>query len=209
MAAIAFLVPAAAQANLIYTYTGSTAIFTQGVYQAGVDRITGSFILSDDFILGLDPDRGVGPSDVTSGVVSYSFTDGHQTLTSTNSTASFMVGFLADGTAVTPGEQGSLPYWWSFSIATPTTQMSANFINREWSMSASLDPNQEIQICPDGRLCFSDPTHSGMLINSNFRADEIGGTAGTWTVQRVPEPATLILSALGIGIVMRRRRRIK
>ena len=105
---------ASAKADTVYSYVGDTFRFVQGVYTQ-VDRITGSFVLSGSFV----PVAVTGPQLVTSSVVSYNFTDGHQTLTQSNSTGTFRVGFF-NGTLVVPGTAGANG-WWVVDLHTPTS----------------------------------------------------------------------------------------
>src|SRR2546429_3763796 len=88
------LAPSAAPANTIYTYEGGTFFTVRGVYTTQ-DRITGSFELADSFV-GI---VGTGLQNVTAGVVRYSFTDDHQTLTDAHPT----------GVLEPPGRGGAAP----------------------------------------------------------------------------------------------------
>ena len=92
--------------STMFSNTHVIAVVT-GVYQAG-DRITGSFAVSS--INTVDPPNGCCTT-----ILSYSFTDGHQTFTEGNSTASFLLGRgVLDGVA--PNGQ-NVP--WDISISTP------------------------------------------------------------------------------------------
>ena len=106
------LVSGSVVADTIYTYTGDAfvAAWVLGPLSVGVytpaDRITGSFTVGDGFIPGrlaigaaftygpFGPDRAV-----VDGVLDYAFTDGHQTLTKRNSTATIVLEIPADPAA--------------------------------------------------------------------------------------------------------------
>src|SRR5258708_25555471 len=77
-----------AEADTVYTFTGGTFNYATGVYTPG-DQVTGSFALSSSFV----PVAATAPQPVNSGVLSYSFTDVHQTLTHLNSVRTFSVRF--------------------------------------------------------------------------------------------------------------------
>src|SRR5258708_38023514 len=98
---------------------------------------------------------------VSSGIVSYSFTDGHQTLTQSNSTGSFQLGFNADGTPAPPGNASS-PYGevneWDGSISNNngTSYISA-YLGNDFGTFAGL-------ACSNfsNRTCTSTPIiHAG------------------------------------------------
>ncbi len=190
-------------ADTIYTYTGDAfvAAWVLGPLSVGVytpaDRITGSFTVGDGFIPGrlaigaaftygpFGPDRAV-----VDGVLDYAFTDGHQTLTKRNSTATIVLEIPADPAAWANGFQ---PGSWLVSITTPTT--------------ASITTE----------LLFGDRSDRGVLDAENagsnvgcFFGGCDGSHGGTWAAQTVPEPATLTLVgaglvALGAGVWRQRR----
>lgn len=180
------LVPASAQANLIYTYTGETFVYTTGVYGPR-DIIDGSFVLRDDFT---KPVPGVDSPilwDITSGVLGYSFSDGHQQFTPENSTAHFHIG-VTDPLTI-PGSTAQVLGWWTISIVGTTGGLSAMFINHEFSAGAWLgDVN-----APTSLMSGSTETPNGT-------------GPGVWTVtESTPEPAALGLIALGAVVLWRRR----
>src|SRR5438552_2546315 len=80
---VTLIVTTIASADTIYTYTGDyfASGHLLGVYTTA-DRITGSFTVADGFL----PDLGQGGRVFTGSILSYSFSDGHQTLTPANST---------------------------------------------------------------------------------------------------------------------------
>jgi len=116
-------------ANMMYSYVGDTfrsnvAEELTGVYTLA-DRITGWLIVTDGFV----PRLTAYTQDVTPGLVSYSFTDGHQTLTQANSTGAFAL-------AVHPYVAIDLNCCWSVFINTPTsgitTTMSSDRYDHAW-----------------------------------------------------------------------------
>ena len=160
----------------LYTYTGSPFAVVTGVYQAG-DRITGSFAVSS--INTVDPPNGCCTT-----ILSYSFTDGHQTFTEGNSTASFLL-----------GEHNQVQ--WDIVLSTPT-----GFLR-------TVDGTDRADIAFVGPGL--DPAHRGL--NSDGTLDfVIDGVrfntfapAGTWTAQAVPEPTTLMLLSAGLAALAVRR----
>jgi len=155
-----------AEADTVYSYVGDRFTFAQGVYSAG-DRITGSFVLSDSFVptVGL---IGVGPQSVTNFIESYSFTDGHQTLTQSNSTGTFKMPFTTDGTLVVPGSaSGAIGSpCWSVSIQTPTSGIQTASL-RDYYITAWTGSPQPTSGC--GGLpsicCYIDPAGSTAVID--------------------------------------------
>src|SRR5439155_22985026 len=139
------------------------------------------------------------------GVLGYSFTDGHQTLTPANSTASMYLGIPIEALNLVDGgcspclyryqlgaswPDGFQPTSWTIEIATPTS----------WIISSSYYGRYDL-----GRL--DADNHGG---NAGCFIDGCDGShAGTWTVS-VPEPMTLLLVFAGIGgiALAHRRRRI-
>jgi hypothetical protein len=196
---------ASAKADTVYRYVGDRFTFAQGVYSPG-DRITGSFVLSDSFVptVGL---IGTEAQSVTNFVESYSFTDGHQTLTQSNSTGTFSMPFTADGTLVVPGSAtGAIgsPHW-SVYISTPTsgieTASPGDYLVTAWTGSA-----QPVSYCSGlPPICHIDPAGSTAIINglgSGVSGLDVGGLPGTWTVQTVPEGGTTALFLLaGLSIL--------
>ena len=177
---------ASAKADTVYSYVGDTFRFVQGVYTQ-VDRITGSFVLSGSFV----PVAVTGPQLVTNGVVSYNFTDGHETLTQSNSTGTFRVGFF-NGTLVVPGTAGANG-WWVVDLHTPTSGIVTDSIGDYQMISwiGGATPSA-YHACNSGTaLCYDDPTIStDTILGLDNRAP---GLPGTWTVQRVPEGGTTAL----------------
>ncbi|HEY1302225.1 MAG TPA: PEP-CTERM sorting domain-containing protein [Vicinamibacterales bacterium] len=189
------------QAGLVYNYLGDPFLFVTGDYESGVTRIMGSFTLADTF---------QGPAstgsfenvfvDVTPYVVSYSFTDGYQTLTQDNSTAQIRIGFNADGTPLAPGSTPTLEGQWSLRITGPMGGMSGFYANhgefesRLWEGAPQGSP---IVICHSdaGPFCFADPTISTAYSNNQAGGGQTGGWPGMWTV---PEPSSLSLLTIAL-----------
>ena len=71
-----------AGATTMYSYVGDVFHAVSGNYSTS-DRITGSLTLADGFVPNT---QFSGPKDLRPGIIAYSFTDGHQTLTESNST---------------------------------------------------------------------------------------------------------------------------
>src|SRR5690349_14052252 len=92
-----------ARADIIYSYVGDTALNAHGVYEPGVDSISGYLALAESFT-GVPYNDGLTNilANISSQVIYFSFTDGHQTLTEQNSTAVFRISFAGDGSLVVP-----------------------------------------------------------------------------------------------------------
>src|SRR2546430_12196863 len=89
-----------------------TTLFRSGVYQPG-DRITGSFAIRSDF----DVSNMGADIDIRAGVLSYSFTDGHQTFTDDNSTA---LAFLTKRAVLDGIAPEHNQVQWDIVLSTPT-----------------------------------------------------------------------------------------
>src|SRR5436190_923351 len=88
---------AEADTVFVYSYTGDTFGAATGVYTLA-DRITGQFVVDVDLVYpGWSPANGIAGGNLTAGLLSYSMTDGHQTLTEANSTVFFRFGGLDPG----------------------------------------------------------------------------------------------------------------
>ena len=204
------LVPAA-HADTMYSYVGdyfgtiNGQPRVSGVYTTA-DRITGSFTVAEGFI----PGAVVGGASFTgggfysdgtqapaglSGVVSYSFTDGHQTLNQNNSSIDgrLVLSLPSDGNrgfnlGLWPSD--FQPRYWEIHISTPTGSSIGTVIY--------LDGDRD-------DAGFLDQNNWGRNGVSTLPGD--GSHRGTWTVAKVPEPATILLTAMGLlalGTVGRR-----
>jgi hypothetical protein len=169
-----------AKADTVYTYQ-NTFTSVSGIYQTG-DQITGSFVLSDSFVPGPThtlPGTSWTSVDITSGIVSYDFTDGHQTFTQDNSTiANFLLGLNG---GVTPNGDST---WWSIGFSSATGEISTTNLP---STSSS------------GEVYITSAT-DGSSSAGNIRGTSIG-SPGTWTVQVVPEGGPTVLF-LTVGLLL-------
>jgi hypothetical protein len=197
------LLVATAEADTVYNYVGDAFGLIQGVYTP-LDRIIGSFVLSDTFV----PTPGLEHT-ITQGVVSYSFTDGHQTLTQANSTGSFSAGAYSNGTlAITPTANGYGLFsdgWWDVNIRTPTSGIQLSF-QGDWSIDAWMGGSapSSFHVCSGtgSTFCFDDPTISTAHIDSFY----VGNLPGKWSVQVPEEGSTalfLFASLAGLTILTR------
>jgi len=204
-----------ASADLIYSYTSVPFFFVAGdytgvvaalypnpVFDNGGDRITGSFVLSDSFVTV----PATGAVNITAGVVSYSFSDGHQTLTEINSTAKF--GF-------TWGQFGA-PVWdgprtrdnglsWDIVITSATGAISSRSPNGG-NLFERASSDGTAPFCGGagygvdhggtngGTTCWGGTSDIGVATNLL--------ASWSWNMQRVPdpvpEPMTIVLVGLGI-----------
>jgi hypothetical protein len=179
---------ASAKADTVYTFVGGTFTYATGVYTPG-DQVTGSFVLSSSFV----PVAATFPQLVNSGVLSYSFTDGHQTLTQLNSVGQFFVGFnFANGTPILPNCcLGGPLSGWQVTIQTPTSGIVTEYfsaLSGDFSTAAGLGCSGSLF----GGTCASSAVISN-LIPAQF------GDPGTWTMQ-VPEGgSTALLLFIGLA----------
>jgi hypothetical protein len=186
---------APAKADTVYTYTGDTFMFAQGAYAPG-DRITGSFVLSGSFV----PIIEIGPQSVAGFVKSYSFTDGHQTLTQANSTATFRVPFDFNGFPIDPDNT----LGWQIDLRSLAAGISTDagpylggdYIMYTWTGAAA---NPIVWNCAGGSPfpieCHFDPAISVALINATGPSNIYGGLPGTWAMQ-IPEGGSTALFLL-------------
>ena len=163
---------ASAKADTFYTYVGDKFTNVTGVYSQG-DQVTGSFVLSSSYVY---PNQGAGIYPVANFVTSYSFTDGHQTLTQSNSTAVIDVGFNPDGTPIVPTNGVGVNSDWFVQIFTPTSEISTESVNHGDYQTYALSGNSSAEI---------------LSSNGNLYP----GGPGTWTLH-VPEGGTTALFLL-------------
>jgi hypothetical protein len=187
---------ASAEADTVYTFTGGTFNYVTGVYTRG-DQVTGSFVLSSSFVAV----AAIGPQLVSSGIVSYSFTDGHQTLTQLNSVGNFSVGFnFTNGTPILPNCcLGNTLTGWAVTIGAPTGSIVTEFDSAytgDFTTAASLG-------CPS-RFSTIPPCPSVAIISDLVPFQD--GAPGTWTMQ-VPEGGStalfLFIGLAGVTILTR------
>jgi hypothetical protein len=173
---------ASAKADTVYTFVGGTFNYATGVYTPG-DQVTGYFVLSSSFV----PVATNGPESVNSGIVSYSFTDGHQTLTQLNSVGSFYVGFnYKDGTPILPDyRRPNTQTGWYVSIKAPTSA-----ILTEFDSSSTGDYTTAAGLGGCSGSIFSGTCSSLAVISDLVQIQ--AGFAGSWTMQ-VPEGGSTAL----------------
>jgi hypothetical protein len=164
---------ASAKADTLYSYIGDTFTFVQGAVYAKGDQVTGNFVLSASFIP--DPNGGYLQT-ITSGVTSYSFTDGHQTFTQANSTGIFQVGlnpnYLPD----------AINNWWYVDLHSLTGEITTAGENHgEYLTFAALGSSYASIQSFDG---FTYP-----------------GGPGTWTLQTPEGGSTALFLLAGLTIL--------
>ena len=181
-----------AAADTLYTYTGATFYFFQGIYTPS-DRITGNFVLSDSFVWV----PGGGPQSVMTDVASYSFTDGYQTLTQDNSTADLRVAFdFATGAPLLPGVNQA---GWIVDIHSPTGGLQTSWVFNEFQVEAWIGgpaPSPYHFCNGNASRCYDDPTISTAISNSDGQISPVQppplppppgtGYRGSWTMESVP-----------------------
>src|SRR2546430_6498271 len=180
-------IAAPARADYMYTYTGPDfAEISRGVgaYARGVylptDRVTGTLVIAED---GWNK-QGVSPKSLATITTlmpyDYSFTDGHQVLTPLNSVATF------------------------FATTSPEEGLADAFLNLKFSIrgttgSMSSDPTPNFPLGGDGLQLAS------LIDGVSFASKKTGGPGGEraiYEIQRVVEPSTILLFALGFGSVL-------
>ncbi|OLC58912.1 MAG: hypothetical protein AUH77_02360 [Candidatus Rokubacteria bacterium 13_1_40CM_4_69_39] len=178
LALLILAVAPVADADTTYSYTSGAFAVVSGIYTPD-DRIRGYFTVADNFV----PEPYV-LRDFTAGVVAYSFTDGHQTLTQANSTGRFSLSLFV----------GVDEYaFWGVAITNPEIVSAPPFCP-EACVHSFISTYQ-----------YGDRDDFGVLNSSSFgwsvagvpSPPETRGTRGVWTVT-VPEPSALVLTALGL-----------
>ncbi len=173
------VVPAANADTFTYTYTGF--FFAKGAASAPYttsDFITVEFMMATPKAVWAPASSGPA---VQITPLSYRFTDGHQILTFSNSTAFFE--FATGGAANVPGFLG------------PVGEMSARGVD-----GGLISKTSDTDFAGFGPLANGDfASHGAHDVRGDTRGDA-GNGRPTWTVTHVvPEPATLVLLALGLS----------
>jgi exosortase/archaeosortase family protein len=192
-------------ADTLYRYESDPFRFATGAYEPGV-RITGSFVLADSFVAPVSPDAGPNWANVIPSARSYSFTDGLQTLTQDNSTATIMMPFDRQTGQPTPAQTALVPQytklppmagWFVIDIRAPTGGFVVT-TTQDWTASmwsgAETAPQFHFVTDATGGGHFewdASPGVSAAHINSQFGAAQMGGFWGNWTMVSVPEKAIL------------------
>lgn len=200
--AVSAVTTAAANASVIYTYTGQafTAITPSpgsapaDPYQAG-DRVTGTFELAA-------PLPGNLPALTVITPVAFSFSDGVNTLTNATAlTAAFGLSTDASGhilewlVVVSANQTGP--------GATRRTISTRNYLNPNFQTAPAIDRGSDT-------LCGANSPPGGCesFDDGYLQAAENRNAPGTWTVEAVPEPTSMLLiSAALAGLAARRRPR--
>ena len=175
-----------------YTYTGNNFDTVTGVYSTS-HSVSRSFTVASALPADMD-------GDISQQVLSYSFTDGVNTLNESNSV---LCTGLAYGILVGTDSNGNLDEW-SVSICTPvSTVPSPVHMIMSLNAGALVADVGGVSTCigVDGDACdeFSDEVSTD--------AGQIQGQAGTWTRSgwATPVPTltqwSLVLLALGLGML--------
>jgi len=182
------VVVAPAWADTIYSYVSDTFRQVSGVYTTQ-DRITGSFTVADGFVPQFryfgEPWAWVW----TPGLLGWSWSDGHQTFTEANSAASFNTCSSVAGT---------IPSCWYLRVGSPVGSSGGAIIS--WA-----DGSNDGSFRNDaGGL---GPGDSGFVGIDGMNCCSWRGQRGTWSVQTVPEPSTVLLVGLALAwvVVLARR----
>jgi hypothetical protein len=199
---VLLLVAAPAQAVTTYSYvgghfgdTGRGGPTLAGVYTTA-DGISGSFTVADGFqpVVGNGGRTAIFLGEGYDGVLAYSFTDGHQTLTRANSTASIALRlpWSAEPSFPRPFADPSLPW-------------PSDFQADQWEVIIAGVTGGLIRT---GRLLDERGDYGSLDANNyggNFSDTQNSGGPGTWTAT-VPEPMSLLLVGAGIGGLFGARR---
>jgi hypothetical protein len=176
-------------ADVIYTYTGADFSGGPGGCPSGScyagapytpnSYITGSFTVLSPIVI--DPHVAMG-ADMTASVLSYSFSDGVQTLTSANSKPSIYIGYFS-GDVPSAG-----PVGWDLSFSGLSgNSIVTNYLYGQGTDRGALDS------------CYK-PTSACGYVSRGFPSSTGVNRPAVWTVT-VPEPSTLLLVGFGLSAV--------
>lgn len=205
---------APAHADTIYSYVSDPFRFVSGVYEPGT-LVTGTFVLPGSFVAPVQEFAGPNWTNIIPSALRYSFTDGHQTLTEANSTATIMMSFDRTTGQAIPAQSAlvaqysKLPPmegWFTIDIRSATGSIVIT-TTQDWAATIWLGaatPPQFHQVAVNGITSWTwddIPGVSAGHIESQFGAQQMGGYWGNWTVQTVsvPEPMSLLLVVAGVG----------
>jgi hypothetical protein len=176
----ALIVASAASADTVWTYTGNTINYIQGVNPGPTGpnpcgcALDGTVVLND-----------------SGQAIAWSFTAGSHTLTNLNSSAAFFpFNCFGCGTGNVPSSLDSVPFGpaaWAFTIT-----------------------GQGIELDSKWRGSLLDARDEGFTVGSNSFFLDVESDPGTWTeTVAAAEPATGLFVGLGLAVfgLMRRRRK--
>jgi hypothetical protein len=186
LAAVVLLVPAVAQANEVYFYEGNNFFYfiddtpPAGAYTAAM-RVSGSFELSS----ALPPNQSL--LDISSSVLSFSFSDGRNTVTNTSSGFIYLFSVATDAT-------GSISHWQIGVDEPPPAVVGEQQVQIEtaaWVRDA-------------GTLyeCIAEGCGSAVGTDQAILGGSGGVNVGTWTHMTVGAPAVPALAPLGIATLL-------
>lgn len=192
--ALILLAAGPVHAELLLTYTGlnfgllDTDRVT-GAYTTA-DRVTGSFLFDQTFRpFPNDPSAptgwATGPNPITGGVLSYSFTDGHQTLTNTNSTGVFAMTDPRQPFAPSTYNPGGI--WWDINLTTS----AGDLIRTVFSYSGASVIDMASGPAGSGTCGVSNSWWQDCAVVTTKPDGSFTVQRGTWTVVEVPELAII------------------
>ena len=192
-------------ADTLYRYESDPFRFVTGAYEPGL-RVTGNFVLADSFVAPVPQGGGPNWTNVIPSALNYSFTDGKQTLTQANSTATIMMPFDRQTGQPSPAQTALIPQytrlppiegWFVIDIRAPTggfvIATTQDWAATIWSGAAAAPQFHFVADAAGGGHYQWDasPGVSAAHIESQFGGDQMGGFWGNWTVVSVPEKAIL------------------